>query len=86
MKRIKENNYIALRDVIEMFESDLNIVRLAYQDEFEDFDEDYTFKFDTEYLISILENEVEYKKGIMLDRLTRLLNSTSRLIKEIKRN
>lgn len=86
MKRIKENNYIVLRDVIEMFESDLNIVRLAYQDEFEDFDEDYTFKFDTEYLISILENEVEYKKGMMLDRLTRLLNSTSRLIKEIKRN
>lgn len=85
MKRIKEDNFAALRDAIEMFESDLNIVRLAYQDEFVDFDEDYTFKFDIWYLVSILENDIDFKKGIMLDRLNRLVNSTSKLIKEIKR-
>ncbi len=85
MKRIKEDNFAALRDAIEMFESDLNIVRLAYQDEFVDFDEDYTFKFDIWYLVSILENDIDFKKGIMLDRLNRLVNSTNKLIKEIKR-
>lgn len=86
MKKIKANNYIVLRDVVEIFESELNLIRLAYQDEYEDFDEDYTFKFDLAYLVSILENERDGQIASMLDRLTRLHNITARLIKEIKRN
>ncbi len=85
MKRIKESNYIALRDAIEMFESEVNLIPLSYQIDYAECD-DFVFKFDLNYLISILESEQDYKKEIILNRLTRLLNSTSRLIKEIKRN